>query len=224
LCGRGGVVTAVTADDLSDFAQRGGGGGAWWDFNQRLIQIKTKIRNRLRVQFQAVAANHAHFKKWVVVIFWFMAAGKRVWFVNSSTPWEGFYLIFDIFVCSYVLSRFIDDIRDLTRSFVAPFDIDTGLEKPINVPLRGVPPKNVPPRRVPPAHRIEIEKQLKDWKEAGLITESNSPWASPIVMVPKPNGSFHKLNFEINSKTTQFNYQKEKESYKLPQVLNVVKP
>jgi hypothetical protein len=29
LCGRGGVVTAVTADDLSDFAQRGGGGGAW---------------------------------------------------------------------------------------------------------------------------------------------------------------------------------------------------
>jgi hypothetical protein len=56
-------------------------GGAWWwmnvqphhillflvkdfaDFNQRLIQIKTKIHNRLRVQFQAVTANHAHFKK-----------------------------------------------------------------------------------------------------------------------------------------------------------------
>jgi hypothetical protein len=66
---------------------RGGGGGAWWwvnmqphhillflvkdfaDFNQRLIQIMTKIQNRLRVQFQAVAATvaresrRAHFKK-----------------------------------------------------------------------------------------------------------------------------------------------------------------
>jgi hypothetical protein len=29
-----------------------------------------------------------------------------------------------------------------------------------------------------------------DWKEAGLITESNSPWDSPIVMVPKPNGAW----------------------------------
>jgi hypothetical protein len=35
---------------------------------------------------------------------------------------------------------FVDDIRDLTPSFVAPFDIDTGLEKPVNVPPRRVPP------------------------------------------------------------------------------------
>jgi hypothetical protein len=50
------------------------------------------------VQFQAVAATvaresrRAHFKKWVVVIFWFIAAGKSVRFANSSTPWEHFDL------------------------------------------------------------------------------------------------------------------------------------
>jgi hypothetical protein len=44
----------------------------------------------------------------------------------------------------------------LTPSNVEPFNIDTGTERPVNVP----------PRRVPPAHRLEIEKQLK---AAGLI-------------------------------------------------------
>jgi hypothetical protein len=60
---------------------------------------------------------------------------------------------------------FVSDIRNLTPSNVEPFNIDTGTERPVKVP----------PRRVPPAHRLEIEKQLKDWKAAGLITESNSP-------------------------------------------------
>jgi hypothetical protein len=75
---------------------------------------------------------------------------------------------------------FVSDIRNLTPSYVQPFHIDTGNANPVNVP----------PRRVPPAHRIEIERQIQDWKDAGLITESNSPWASPIVMVPKAGGAW----------------------------------
>ena len=44
------------------------------------------------------------------------------------------------------------------------------------------------PRRVPLAH-AEAEKQaIEDLKAKGVIRESTSPWASPIVLVAKKDG------------------------------------
>ena len=50
-------------------------------------------------------------------------------------------------------------------------------------------PKRVPARRMPLAVRQEVSRQLKKMQEEGLIQPSNSPWASPIVMVRKKDGS-----------------------------------
>ena len=46
-----------------------------------------------------------------------------------------------------------------------------------------------PPRRVPFAVRQEVAKQLKDMQERKVIQPSNSPWASPIVLVQKKEGT-----------------------------------
>ena len=61
---------------------------------------------------------------------------------------------------------------------VKPFAIETGDAKPISQY----------PRRLPDKWRTKIEEQVKSLLTTGIITTSTSPWASPIVPVPKPNG------------------------------------
>ena len=44
------------------------------------------------------------------------------------------------------------------------------------------------PYRVSPKQRELIDKELDKMIEKGLVRKSTSPWASPVVLVPKPNG------------------------------------
>lgn len=44
-------------------------------------------------------------------------------------------------------------------------------------------------RRLPPKDLEDVRKHLNDLKEAGIISESRSPYASPIVVVRKKNGT-----------------------------------
>ena len=46
------------------------------------------------------------------------------------------------------------------------------------------------PRRFPYAYREEVSKQVSEMLEQGVIQQSNSPWASPIVLVKKKDGKF----------------------------------
>ena len=59
------------------------------------------------------------------------------------------------------------------------FEIDTG-----DAPL-----KKHPPRRMPFAVCEEVARQLKKMQETGVVESSSSPWASPVVMVRKKDGT-----------------------------------
>ena len=58
-------------------------------------------------------------------------------------------------------------------------EIDTGDSQPIRQR----------PRRMPFALGEEVSRQLKEMERAGVIQPSHSPWASPIVLVRKRDGS-----------------------------------
>jgi transposase InsO family protein len=66
--------------------------------------------------------------------------------------------------------------------------------------IAGAKPRNSPPYRYAPARRQIIESKLTEMLEQGVITPSKSPWASPVVLAPKKDGSmrfcidYRKLN------------------------------
>ena len=69
------------------------------------------------------------------------------------------------------------------------------------IDMGGAHPKSQPPRCIPFAVRQEIARQLRQMQTNGVIQPSQSPWASPIVMVRK-DGSL-RFCIALNSITKQ---------------------
>jgi hypothetical protein len=57
--------------------------------------------------------------------------------------------------------------------------------------LPGAKPVNVKPYRYAPHQKSEIEKQVADMLKRGVIQESTSPFASPVLLVRKEDGTLH---------------------------------
>ena len=89
------------------------------------------------------------------------------------------------------------------RTNLVSQSIDTGDRPPIRIPKRHLPIKQ---RDIV---SDEIKKMLKD----DVIEESNSPWASPIVLVKKKDGSYR---FCVDYR--QLNHSTRKDSYPLPNI------
>ena len=74
-------------------------------------------------------------------------------------------------------------------------------------------PKRHPVRRTPFAARQEIARQLRDMQEQHVITPSDSPWASPVVLVRKKDGS---LRFCIDYRS--LNSVTKTDTFPLPRI------
>lgn len=60
-----------------------------------------------------------------------------------------------------------------------------------SIPLQpGVQPVNVKPYRYSPTQKDEIEKQIKQMLQQGIIRASSSPFASPVLLVKKKDGTW----------------------------------
>ena len=68
-------------------------------------------------------------------------------------------------------------------------------------------------RRIPPHQYDEVCKHLREMLEIGAIRKSNSPWASPVVLVRMKDGS---LRFCID--LCQLNARTVKDAYSLPRI------
>ncbi len=92
---------------------------------------------------------------------------------------------------------------DLGRSTAVKFRIDTGNA----IPIRQW------PYRVPESQKEEVLRQLRKLEEASIISPSNSPWASPLVIVKKKDGT---LRLCVDYR--KVNAVTHKDSFPLPRI------
>ena len=78
-------------------------------------------------------------------------------------------------LCKEYDDIFSKDSADIGRTPIIMMDIDTGDSPPISQR----------PYNLPLKHADWVQKELDTLEKAGVITRSVSPWASPIVIVPK---------------------------------------
>ena len=90
---------------------------------------------------------------------------------------------------------------------IAEHIIDTGDSKPIN---QG-------PRRVSPDQRRIIKEQIDKLLKAGIIAPSRSPWASPVLLVPKGQNDWRMcIDYRKLNEVTK------KEIYAIPRIDDVL--
>ena len=92
---------------------------------------------------------------------------------------------------------------DLGRTDKVRHNIPTGDARPVRQPVR----------RVPPHRRDEVRKLLDDMLSRGVVEPSTSPWASPIVLVRKKDGS---TRFCVDYR--KVNEVTRKDAYPLPRI------
>ncbi|GFS59576.1 retrovirus-related Pol polyprotein from transposon 297 [Trichonephila clavipes] len=84
------------------------------------------------------------------------------------------------------------------------------------------PPISVPPYRKNPVRKELLKKELDSLLQQGIIVECESPYSSPVALIPKPNGSM-RLCIDYR----KLNAQTFPDSYPLPRMddlLNEAKP
>ncbi|CAM5118574.1 unnamed protein product [Eretmochelys imbricata] len=92
-------------------------------------------------------------------------------------------------------------IKELCTSYAPMFSATPGLtERAYNsIDTGNAHPIRVQPYQVSPQAKTAIEREIHDMLQMGVIYPSGSAWASPVVLVPKPDGEirfcldYHKL-------------------------------
>ena len=83
----------------------------------------------------------------------------------------------------------------------------------LHIDTEGALPRKQPVRRVPFAVRQEVARQLREMQASGVVQTSSSPWASPIVLVRKKDGS---LRFCVDYR--QLNAVTRPDTFPLPRI------
>ena len=99
---------------------------------------------------------------------------------------------------------FARDAHDMGKTTWVKHDVDTGDHSPVRQR----------PRRLRHDQKDEIQKQIKNLQESGLIRPSESEWASNVVLVKKKDGSWRMcIDYrDLNMKTLN------PDSYMLPRI------
>jgi len=94
-----------------------------------------------------------------------------------------------------VLVSWPPKIQQLIQEFAVLFEVPTALPPARScdhaIPLLpGAAPIQVRPYRYAPALRIEIENQIKEMLQNGIIQKSNSPFSSSVILVKKKDNTW----------------------------------
>jgi hypothetical protein len=109
------------------------------------------------------------------------------------------YYVFPITSDTPVIDQTDEDLQELLAEFAdvfeAPKELPPSRECDHSIPLKqGAEPPRVRPYKVPHKQKAEMEQQIKELLENSVIPKSNSPYASPAILVRKKDGTWRLCN------------------------------
>ena len=116
-------------------------------------------------------------------LLWRMVVNARIYLQEGDKM-----ALFQLLLAFSVI--FSSSDSDLGRTSAIHYEITTTSASPIRQSIQ----------RIPPFKREEVQQPLSEMQEKDIIQRSNSPWASPIVLVTKKDGTtrfymdYRKLN------------------------------
>jgi hypothetical protein len=87
------------------------------------------------------------------------------------------------------LHTLLEDFSDIFA--LTPSDLGKTTKVKHRICTEASPPIRQPVRRVPVGQREQVREELRAMSQRGVIQPSTSPWASPLVLVKKKDGSIH---------------------------------
>ena len=86
----------------------------------------------------------------------------------------------------------------------------------------GTEPVNARPYRLPESQKREVRGQIEELKRAGIITESNSAWKSPLLVVPKKLDASGEKRWRLVIDYRKLNEKTVGDAYPLPDVTEIL--
>jgi len=86
----------------------------------------------------------------------------------------------------------------------------------------GAEPINARPYRLPESQKQEVQRQVEELKRGGIITESNSPWNSPLLVVPKKADATGEKHWRLVTDYQKLNEKTVSDAYPLPDVTEIL--
>lgn len=82
-------------------------------------------------------------------------------------------------------------LRDKVESLVSTYNPKktTDVNVKMKLLLKSDTPVYQRPRRLSPSEQQEVDKQIRQWLEEGVVKPSDSEYASPVVLVKKKDGT-----------------------------------
>ena len=119
---------------------------------------------------------------------------KQVLPANSLTPLPSSTTISSPSPLLAHLHTVPSPVRDLVAAFPTVFSNNLAAHRPSHGVTHHItttgPPVFAHARRLPPDRLSQAKTEFAKMEAAGVIRRSNSPWSSPLHMVPKPDGSW----------------------------------
>lgn len=120
------------------------------------------------------------------------------------------------------------EMEKLCMNFVTAFFVEGDSLKHTNVIKHkidlkpGTLPINTRQYRIPELQKNEIQKQLDELEKRGIIEKSNSPWNSPLLLVPKKENQYGEKQYRLVIDYRKLNTVTQPLSYPIPLIDEII--
>jgi len=86
----------------------------------------------------------------------------------------------------------------------------------------GIEPVKVKPYRLTETQKQEVGRQLEELRKGGIITEINSPWNSPLLLIPKKADATGEKKWRLVIDYRKVNEKTVGDAYPLPDIMEIL--